>query len=312
VDHQDAIAQGYHQLLERLVSWAQAEDDLRAAILIGSRARMDHPADEWSDLDLLLVVRDAAAPAGAPRYIDEAGWLAQLGTPWLTFVEKTGDGRALERRVLFAGGLDADFAVLTVATLETLLADASAPEALNVFKRGARVLVDKDGWAERLLAAAQRPLPPVAAPTAGEFLNLVNDFWYHTVWTAKHLRRGELWWAKTGCDEHLKHLLRQMLEWQARAAAAPGQGRDTWMRGRFLEEWADPRAVAQLPQAFAHYDAHDIWRALRATMDLFHSASRETAERLGIAYPADGAAHAVALVDELAAENQPPRAQPGV
>jgi len=28
---------------------------------------------------------------------------------------------------------------------------------------------------------------------------------------------------------------------------------DTWMSGRFLEEWADARAVAALPEIFAHY-----------------------------------------------------------
>jgi predicted nucleotidyltransferase len=27
---------------------------IRAAVVIGSRARVDHPADEWSDLDVLI------------------------------------------------------------------------------------------------------------------------------------------------------------------------------------------------------------------------------------------------------------------
>jgi hypothetical protein len=25
---------------------------------------------------------------------------------------------------------------------------------------------------------------------------VVSDFWYHALWSAKHLRQGELWWAK--------------------------------------------------------------------------------------------------------------------
>ena len=138
---------------------------------------------------------------------------------------------------------------------------------------------------------------PPEAPGEAEFLQVVNDFWYHTVWTAKHVRRGELWWGKSGCDEKLKYLLRNMLEWHARATLGPGH--DTWLRGRFLEEWADPRAVRQLHDAFAHYDEADVWRALAVTMDLFRWVSLETAKLLEYSYPTDGADYAQALVSRL-------------
>ena len=128
-----------------------------------------------------------------------------------------------------------------------------------------------------------RPIVPlVSPPTQAEFLEVVNDFWYHTIWTAKHLRRGELWWAKSCCDDYLKLRLRRMMEWHARATK--GQSYDTWMRGRFLEEWVDPRALKELGGIFAHYDAEDVWRALLATMGLFRWMAVETAERLGYPY----------------------------
>jgi hypothetical protein len=61
------VSQGYNRLSENLVSWAQAQDDIGAAILIGSRARSDHPADEWSDLDVLLGVFQHAKTRGIIR-----------------------------------------------------------------------------------------------------------------------------------------------------------------------------------------------------------------------------------------------------
>ncbi|MBN2390678.1 MAG: aminoglycoside 6-adenylyltransferase, partial [Anaerolineae bacterium] len=162
--------------------------------------------------------------------------------------------------------------------------------------RGVRFLVDKEGFAERL---AQIPveLPPYQPPAESEFLNLVNDFWYHTVWTAKKLRRGELWIGKSCCDDYLKHLLRQMLTWHTHARR--GASTDTWMRGRFLEEWADPRAVAALPAIFAHYDAADVWRALLATMELFRWLALEAADALGYTYPSFGEDRAVEVVRSL-------------
>jgi len=41
-------------------------------------------------------------------------------------------------------------------------------------------------------------------PAQDEFLDLINDFWYHTVWTAKKLRRGELWTAQGCSDSYMK------------------------------------------------------------------------------------------------------------
>ena len=45
----------FYRTFERdFASWAGATDDIRAAFIVGSRSRDDHPADEWSDLDIIL------------------------------------------------------------------------------------------------------------------------------------------------------------------------------------------------------------------------------------------------------------------
>lgn len=288
----DATERGFAEIERQAAKWARAEDGIRALIVIGSRARADHPADRWADLDLVVIARNPEP------YLAGAAWVTEIGEAILTFVEPTGDGKSRERRVLFEGGFDVDFAFFPLGLIEGMLATGIPPDAADVFCRGARVLVDKDGLAERVLAAvAASPLRVPSPPTVEEFLEVVNDFWYHAVWTAKHLRRGELWWAKGGCDGHMKDLLRRMLEWHARATHGPGH--DTWMRGRFLEEWADPRAVAELKDAFGHYDPDDLWRALIATMNLFRWVARETAAHLGLAYPAEGDAVASEIVLDL-------------
>ena len=51
----------YEQLEQNCIAWAQAQPDIRAAIVVGSRARLDHPADEWSDLGLILFTTTPAA-----------------------------------------------------------------------------------------------------------------------------------------------------------------------------------------------------------------------------------------------------------
>lgn len=285
----------YESLIQKFIRWAEGEPAIRAAVVVGSQARCDHPADEWSDLDVIVFSQDAKG------MIADSAWLDQLGKVVLMFVEINPSGDE-ERRVLFENGLDVDFNAMQVEKVAAMLNGEISPslgrELLNAFGRGMRVLVDKDGLLahlSQLLAGLQAPPPEL--PTEKAFLNLVNDFWYHAIWTARHLRRGELWWAKGCCDGYLKWLLFQVLEWQARLGQ--GMDHDTWFRGRFLEQWADRRALQELPEIYAHYDVEDVWRSLQATMKLFQWLSIEIAGWQGFAYPQAGAEFALREVSEL-------------
>jgi aminoglycoside 6-adenylyltransferase len=185
----DKILQGYEQLIQNFVQWAQTQDDIRLAFVLGSRARTDHPADEWSDLDLAVVTKDIRP------YIDQADWIKHIGKPRLTFIEKTPDGVSVERRVLFDGELDVDFAMMPLEMIQAMAEKGMNPDTADVFRRGVRVVLDKDNLLpdpDKYASAWKPPEPPSEA----EFLQAVNDFWYHALWTAKHLRRGELWWGK--------------------------------------------------------------------------------------------------------------------
>ncbi len=44
----------YEKIERNFISWAQTVEDIRAAFIVGSRARKDHPADEWSDMDIIF------------------------------------------------------------------------------------------------------------------------------------------------------------------------------------------------------------------------------------------------------------------
>jgi aminoglycoside 6-adenylyltransferase len=270
------VSDCYEQILRRFVAWAESVPDLRAAVVIGSRARTDHPADDWSDLDLVFFT------TSPQTYLADTAWLDVLGPHWVTFLEYSPEGEARERRVMFEGALDVDLIPLPVEAQAGFM--RPGPGDLDFVRRGFRIVLDKDGT----LAANAQPLPPLAPaalPDEQTFLNLVNDFWYHTIWTAKKLRRGE-WWTAQGCVDH--YLKRQgvlpMITWHAQAAH--GADYDTWLGGRFLDEWADPRVVEGLRGAFAHYERDDLWHALFKTMDLFGWLAAETAHTLGYPYPA--------------------------
>ena len=285
------------ELERRLVSWATGRRDVRTMLVVGSRARLDHPADEWSDLDVAFTTKSPG------RYLATMDWLDEIGDVWVAFADPQG----VTRHVLFAGGLDAGIAPLPHAAFRVLpyllklrtrfpmmfrvlprpvrdAIDRQVDEISAYCRRGVRLLLDKDGLGASALATLPHGSVPASLPSAEQFRAVVKEFWFLTVWNAKHLRRGELWAAKTtACDGRMKELLVRMIEWHTWATR--GADYDTWANGRHLEEWAEPRVLDGLRATFAHYDDEDVWRASLATMNLFRTLATETAQRLGLRYP---------------------------
>ncbi len=283
--------------LERFADWARDRDDVKAALLVGSRARSVQPADEWSDLDIMLIT------TRPKRYLRTSEWLAALAPVCLTYVIERPVGDRHVRHVVFDGPVMVDFAV--VSSLETrwgalvLRMVTRAPETLRLIPQGLRsqivswfdtlrkgrplVLVDKGHAASRLQDIR---LPDVApsALRADEFSEGVNAFWSLAMWVAKLALRGELWSANWVAGHQLQEELLRMIEWHAKAEH--GGDYDTWFAGRFIRSWAAPGVVARLTQVFARYDEDDVWRALFAAMDLYGRLARETAGRLSLDYRA--------------------------
>ena len=262
------------QWIDRFLDWAKSQADVRAVVLVGSNSRRDHPADEWSDIDIILI-------ASAPQpYLDSTGWLVSFGVPLFSIVERTSTGETWVRRVLFEDGLDADFIVLSPLNVRQNF--PGIPVVIEILQRGRQVLMDKDGLFSSWSAEASSRLV-IQPPSPQEFLEVVNDFWFHTVWTAKKLKRGELWVATTCNNVYMKRLLLQMMEWHTQATQECK--RDTWFDGRFIEKWASPQVVRELPKVIAHYDDDDVWRALKASMELFQQIASKTAEHWQYIYP---------------------------
>jgi aminoglycoside 6-adenylyltransferase len=262
------------QWIKQFSDWATIKSDVRAVVLVGSNSRNDHPADEWSDIDILLIV------STPQEYLDSVDWLASFGKPLFNIVERTITGEKWVRRVLYENRLDVDFIVLS--PLDVRQDFPGLPVIIEILQRGKQVLVDKDGlfitWSD---AITERSV--IQTPSLERFLEIVNDFWFHTVWTAKKLRRGELWVATTCINEYMKRIMLQMMEWHTQATK--GGERDVWFDGRFIEQWAYPWVVKELPKVIAHYNDDDVWRALIAAMELFHQLASQTAEHLQYTYP---------------------------
>ena len=142
------------------------------------------------------------------------------------------------------------------------------------------VLYDATGYAGLLEKYISREISHADLSEA-EFTNMVNDFFFHTVWAAKKILRGELWTAKMCIDAYLKNYLLKIIEMYS----ASKNDVDVWHTGRFLDRWAEKDILKNLEKCFAHYDKEDMMTALLATEELFSRLACQTAGLKGYQYP---------------------------
>ncbi len=118
-------------LLTAVVLWAEARDDVRALVLVGSHARGS--ASPESDVDLVVVAREPA------DYLADTEWVGEFGQP--ASVDREEYGLVTSLRVRYAEGPEVEFG-LTSLVWATPPRD---PDTQRVLDAGHRVLYDPDG-----------------------------------------------------------------------------------------------------------------------------------------------------------------------
>ncbi|MEO1768939.1 aminoglycoside 6-adenylyltransferase [Enterococcus sp. 665A] len=245
----------YDQFIKRFAAVGKERSDLKAAYVIGSRARKEYPADQWSDLDILLYTDQPE------YYLEAADFVSSFGTIWSSFSTKT-LGNDAERLILFEGGYQVDLVVKTAVEFERYITEGKVPW---LFKRGTQIIVDNTGTAAKLLP--EKTVLPEKQPLNQQNFDQVNQmFWFVTMYIAKQLLRKENWSAKVREMEY-KMILLQVIEWYEQSLH--GLEYDTWHGGRFLEKWVEPDLYQAIAGTYGNFELASLWQALIESMELF-------------------------------------------
>ena len=274
----------YPKLEAKISRWAQEQTAVQAILRIGSRARQLRPADDWSDLDLILLVSEPEP------YASDSAWLTAVGEPLVPVLMRYDNG--FEWLVVFADGLKADFYFIEAES--DLTAVIARPPFPHVLRRGADVLYIRPGLTLDLPPAEQEP---AAQPTAVSFGHEVHAMLLSAFKTSKYIHRSDLWRAHLLLDTDMRTRLLTMIEWHARALFGPD--RDTWYKGRYLDEWADPRVLAALPNTYGRFTPEETWRALFAMLILYRWLAEETAVKNQFPFPQTAADQILAWIQEI-------------
>ena len=166
-----SIAENAEAVIEQLVAACAADDRVAAVFLGGSLARGE--ADEYSDIDLCVIVRDEAYPdviAGRDAFVRAVGeplFLEDFGHDHMAFA-------------ILADGTELELNFFRASDLETI---RPGPH---------RVLLDKDAILTGVTFASPEP---DREEQLEQLRQILFWFWHDVGHFAAAIGRGQLWWA---------------------------------------------------------------------------------------------------------------------
>lgn len=252
-DNGDVDASALRRATERFESIGLADERIRAVLVYGSHA--DGTADAFSDLDIGLVVDDAA-------YEDVLAHSQELvraiGAPLL--IEDFGNPANLH--AILADGLD----------LELIL----TRESELTLELPYRVLLDKDGVETRARARPPTPAPDVDSE---QIRQLVDGFWHDVGHLVTALGRANTWWAYGQLDE-----VRRMCLNLARLEAGVQSEDEAYWK---VEEAVPAERLASLHATVAPPEFGPMIAAAGAVLDLYRELAIPLAAKHGVPYPSE-------------------------
>lgn len=260
------------QILDSLLAMAKADERIRAAILNGSRANPRAPRDFFQDYDVVFLVTDVDAFVRSRGWIERFGELMIMQTP-----DEMGDpppqGADCKFTYLmqFADGNRIDLTFYDVAKLGGMRRDSQS-----------LLLLDKDGVVEPFPPPSEADYLP-KPPSAKEFADCCNEFWWVCTYVAKGLWRMELPYARHMLEVPVRGMLYKMLDWHigVRTGFAENPGK----HGKYYQRHLEPELWAKLLETYPGADFGETWRALFTMGDLFRLAAAGVAGHFGYAYP---------------------------
>ena len=167
-------------LVHDLTSYFESEEDVLGLLLFGSLSKDEFQPDDWSDIDVLVVVRDYSLD----RFFPTIDWIEHFGKLY-TYSQSSDDFKCTTR-VCFENFNRIDFVLTTESKLEQFRNWPSVP-----FDSSAKVLFSRSNAVNEIVAQ-MLSFPNLPLVTEAQFLALVRNFRFKSMLAVYKVVRGDL------------------------------------------------------------------------------------------------------------------------
>jgi hypothetical protein len=167
-------------LLGKLVSYFEPQEDVLGLFLFGSYSKPDVHFDAWSDIDLLLVVKNDRLD----RFFPTVEWTKHFGA--LYTYDQSSDEFKCTTRTCFEDFRRVDFVITTEEKLAKIAEWSSVP-----FAAGARILFSRSQVVADV-SQPGNPQPKLTPVTEEQFLEMVRKFRFKSMLAVYKVVRNDL------------------------------------------------------------------------------------------------------------------------
>ena len=234
------------EMYDLILGYANADENIRAVILNGSRANPNRKPDPFNDFDIVYLVRDLT-PCKEKAYYKDFGEILVC--------ERTDENELFKEHfpefvcylMQFADGNRIDLTVSSIDRWEVYCYD----DRLSV------VLLDKDNALPKL-PEPNESTHYVKKPTARMFFDCRTEFWWVSPYVSKGLWRSQLLFAQTHMESCIRKMLLQMMKWYA--GTLHGFDYSAGKCGDALKDLLPADTWNGYLETFAACTEEDIWR----------------------------------------------------
>jgi aminoglycoside 6-adenylyltransferase len=259
------------EMLDLILGTAQEDKRIRAVILNGSRANPNAQRDIFQDYDIVYVVAEMGP------FVHNLEWIQRFGE---IMVMQLPDEMAPDQGSLRAGYaylmqfMDGNRIDLTIYPLAQL--GEMERDSLSV------LLLDKDGVVKPYPEPNENDYLP-HPPTASQFFECCNEFWWVSPYVAKALWRDEIVYAKELMEQVLRKELMKCLVWYV--GSKTGFVVSTGKAGKHFHRHLEPTQWEMLMRTYADADRERTWDALLVMGKLFRAVAVTVAATFQHEYP---------------------------
>lgn len=261
------------EMMELILSTAREDDRVRAVFLGGSRANPNAPRDCFQDYDVVYLVDETAS------FRENHQWFRRFGEELIfqfrddsVLFPSSGDRTGYGCLMQFADGNRIDLTVRPFSELSRFLEE----DKLEL------LLLDKTGIVGNLPSPTDEDYR-VQKPSAAQYMDCCNEFYWVSNYAAKGLWRQELPYAHEMLDHYIRDMLMQMLSWyvgvQTDFSVSVGKC------GKYLKNRLSAQEYSRLKKTYASGEYEDIWNALEEMQSLFRDCALAVGQSLGYSFP---------------------------
>jgi aminoglycoside 6-adenylyltransferase len=256
------------EMMSLILGFARDRDDVRAAIMTGSRTNPATVRDRFQDYDITYMVEDVRPYRKNLNVAEYFGEVMILQNPD-EMEDAVADASSYAFLMQFMDGNRIDLTFRSISDGGAILADSLS-----------LVLLDKDSQFKLPPPSVHAYLP--TRPTAKQFADCCNEFWWVNPYVAKGLFRDQISYANAMLDGVLRSQLLRMLTWYV--GIASDFQITIGLAGKHLKGHLEDELWNLLKGTYSDARADNIWEALFAMNELFRRTARSSANALELPY----------------------------